>query len=487
MAERRDELDAYVFARKRIVAAFLRGGDAASDRDAPQPVRAFLASLALGVLLLAGYGLWGLATQDTPPNGWQQDIIVDRQTGSRYVSIESPGNDAVLRPVLNLASARLAKPEKTPVVLVSHAAVLAERRGTALGIPGAPDTLPDSVPPVREWTACSAADAAGQPEQTLLVGVAVKPARLAGGADRQVAAFVRTADGARWVVVAGHRFPVRSDAELRGFVHTAAAALDPELVNQSWLALFTPGTPIDGPSLAGFGGAASTNLPAGLNRIGTVVQVRGLDGQRYVVTGQGLATVTETVADVLMDDPRNQQNTGDARWISKTEADRARTAAPYGPGDWPQRPVDVANTAVARTVCVQDPTPLGPAGSAAAPLLSFDSKLPDERAARDRSPVRGVAEPSYVYVRPGSATFAQAAVGSSDGALYLVSGTGTRYQLWPADPDPKVGPVPLSAEGTAKQLGMSGPPARVSPSWLALLRGGPYLNQSAACQQAASG
>lgn len=107
MAERREELDAYVFARRRMVAAFLRGCGAASDLDAPRPVRTFMVGLVLGGLLLAGYGLWGLATHDTPPQGWEQAIVVDRETGSRYIK-DDRGDDRnrFLHPVLNLCCSR---------------------------------------------------------------------------------------------------------------------------------------------------------------------------------------------------------------------------------------------------------------------------------------------------------------------------------------------------------------------------------------------
>jgi hypothetical protein len=300
---------------------------------------------------------------------------------------------------------------------------------------------------------------------------------------------VRTRTGGRWVITAGRRFQVRDDTALKGFLGTATPTQDPELVSQSWLALFPAGTPIDFHSPTGLNSAAPTDLPSGLNRIGTVVRTTDGDGQRYVVTAQGLAPVTETVADVLMSDPRDQQNRGGARPISLAATSQATTAAPYGPADWPARPVTVRDTGAAQTVCAQDPVALGAAGG---PVVSVSAGLPDADAARSRVRVpagAGQDGADDVFVKPGLGAMAQAVsgAGAQAGPVYLISSAGTRFQLVPPDPDPNATGSQPTLQDTLSQLGFASPPIRVSAAWLAFLPTGQQLNHSRAVLLGAGG
>lgn len=485
MAARRDELDAYVFARKRVVAAFLRGGNTTSDEGAPKPVKTFMASLIVGGLLLAGYGVIGLVKKDTPPANWQRALIVDKDTASRYLYTEDTKQ---LHSVLNLVSARLALPANDyHVVVVPHRLVASTPHGAPVGIPGAPDGVPAaSDPAVRDLTMCAEPGPSGQPVQTLLVGVAPPAADRLGD---NGAALVRTRTGGRWVIAAGRRYLIRDDTALKGFLGTALPANDAELVSQSWLALLPVGSPVDFHSPTGLGGAAPTNLPTGLNRIGTVVRTTDGDGQRYVVTAQGLAPVTETIADVLMSDPRNDQNRGGVKAISLAATSQANTAAPYGPTDWPARPVTVREVGAAQTVCAQDPTALGVAGG---PVVSVSAGLPDADAARSRVRVptgAGQDGADDVFVKPGLGAMAQAVAGGATdaGPVYLISSAGTRFQLVPPDPDPTAAGSQPTLQDTLTQLGFSGPPVRVSAAWLAFLPTGQQLNHTRAILLGAGG
>lgn len=482
MAARRDELDAYVFARKRVVAAFLLGGDASNDEGAPRPVRAFMASLIVAGLLLAGYGVIGLLKKDTPPEGWKHALILDKDTASRYLYTEDTKQ---LHSVLNMVSARLALPANDyHVVVVPHRLVMSTPHGVPIGIAGAPDNVPapGAANMVRDWTIC--AEPGPPAAQTLLVGVAPAAAdRLGDGG----AALVRTETGQRWVVAAGRRFLVRDDTALKGFLGTALSARDAEPVSSGWLNLLPAGSPIDFQfEPTGLNRLASVNLPASLSHVGTVVRTTAGDRQRYVVTAQGLAPISELAADVLMDDPANEQNPNGEKPISLPASSQAASVStPFGPQDWPAAPVTVRNIGANQTLCAQDPTPLAAAGAAAAaPVISAGAGLPDPSAARSRIRVGGgQATDEYVYVKPGEGAMVQAVTGTARGSgpVYLISDIGTRFQLVPPDPDPTAQASAPTLQDTLGQLGFKDSPlASVSASWLAFLPMGGQLNHNRA-------
>src|SRR5690606_35892904 len=108
MASRRDELNAYTFAKRRMLAAFLQPSPSGSEEGAPRPLRAVLPSLIVGVLVLGVFGAWGMFKPTAPP-GWDEPgarVIVGKQSTTRYVVLKTDGATR-LHPVLNLASARL--------------------------------------------------------------------------------------------------------------------------------------------------------------------------------------------------------------------------------------------------------------------------------------------------------------------------------------------------------------------------------------------
>lgn len=69
MASRRDELNAYTFAKKRTVAAFLQPSPTGTEEGAPRPLRAVLPSMVAGALILAGFGAYGMFKPTAPRTG----------------------------------------------------------------------------------------------------------------------------------------------------------------------------------------------------------------------------------------------------------------------------------------------------------------------------------------------------------------------------------------------------------------------------------
>ncbi len=60
MASRRDQLNAYTFAKRRMLASFVQSSPDASDEGAPRPLRAILPGAIVGVVVLAAFGAWGM-------------------------------------------------------------------------------------------------------------------------------------------------------------------------------------------------------------------------------------------------------------------------------------------------------------------------------------------------------------------------------------------------------------------------------------------
>src|SRR5437870_3798781 len=91
MASRRDELNAYTFARKRMVGAFLQPSVGGNDEDAPRPVRAVLPSIVVAAVITAGFGMWGVI-KPSAPVGWNdgKSIIQGKDSTTRYVVLPDP-------------------------------------------------------------------------------------------------------------------------------------------------------------------------------------------------------------------------------------------------------------------------------------------------------------------------------------------------------------------------------------------------------------
>ncbi|SCK33137.1 type VII secretion protein EccB [Streptomyces sp. WMMB 322] len=182
MSTRRDELSAHTFARKRTLAAFLQPDSRVSDEEAPRPVRAMMPSIVVGVVLVAGSIAWGAIAPSAPP-GWDkpgEHIIVDSDSTTRYVVLphktKSGKKTKQLHPVLNFASAKLVLDKgKGEVIEVSGKDIDASPipRGATIGIPYAPDRLPDDADAesAKEWAVCEkpGPSGEGEPQQGVFV------------------------------------------------------------------------------------------------------------------------------------------------------------------------------------------------------------------------------------------------------------------------------------------------------------------------------
>jgi hypothetical protein len=147
MASRRDQLNAYTFAKRRMLASFVQSSPDASDEGAPRPLRAILPGSIVGVVVLAAFGAWGMF-KPTAPQGWDkpgQNVIIASKSTTRYVVLKTQGK-VQLHPVLNMASAKLVLDSQNDVNVVTVDESILDNgkipHGVTIGIPYAPDRLP---------------------------------------------------------------------------------------------------------------------------------------------------------------------------------------------------------------------------------------------------------------------------------------------------------------------------------------------------------
>ncbi|WP_262403698.1 type VII secretion protein EccB [Actinomadura sp. CNU-125] len=112
------------------------------------------AGFMVALLIVAIFGIWGILS----PGGAKGldepgKLIIEEETGTKYIY---DANTKKMLPVANYASALLAlSSDKIDRRSVSRKSLDEFARGPMIGIPGAPDSLPDAEQLVRgPWSVC---------------------------------------------------------------------------------------------------------------------------------------------------------------------------------------------------------------------------------------------------------------------------------------------------------------------------------------------
>ncbi|NUR63644.1 MAG: type VII secretion protein EccB, partial [Catenulispora sp.] len=239
----RDQIQAYQFLRRRLVSALT-----VADANHPvAPNRRLVFGVVLGgvatLLTAAGFGISGLL-QPSPPPDWKHAglVILDKDGGGHFVL----DKDGVLHPVANLASARLLA-NSTKTVSVAGTLLRGAPRGAALGIPAAPDTLPNPADLIADAAAvgCSRATSdlpkvTGPVAALLLEHTAQATAAL--GALTVVpdgrALLVQDPKGDRFLITAGVKYKLGDRPTLIALGYQNTATLP---VTDSWLTTLPAG------------------------------------------------------------------------------------------------------------------------------------------------------------------------------------------------------------------------------------------------------
>lgn len=511
MASRRDELNAYTFARRRTVAAFLKPGPFGSVENAPRPIRVMVPSIVAGALIVAGFGAYGML-KPALPTDWRTaaaQVLVGNKSTTRYVVLKSGHKDpdgkdeVVLHPVLNLASARLLLKNDKPFTVTTVEENLLDtsgiRRGPTLGIPYAPDRLPSKkdAATAKVWALCEKPGEGGNKQtQKAVFVLGGKDERLVRGAGRLrsgQAVYVQDQEGRQYLVdERGTAYQLRGSSGedsaklVRALFNTDS---EPQRVTDDWIATLDKGQPVSFPVVAGAGQTThAPDVPPAHDVIGTILSVAQSGGgtSRYVVLRNGLAPVSDFTARLLL----GGEN-GDLAYRGRPPA--LIPVANYSVGTvgaeyladrhWPARPPseaadDYLDEGGDKVVCsVYD----GPR-SATSPTLAI-------WVGRDYpAPVANGG--TSAYVTPGDGLFYRqvTSMSSDSGPLFLVTDTGLRYSV-PAGNDNGDSTGNAGAGQKVDQAqtllgyGDIKEPLRVPKTWSSLLSTGPTLDRAAARQE----
>lgn len=416
MASRRDLIQGYQFAARRVVSAVVMRQTDPTEWPFRRLGGAGFGSIMVAVIALAAVGIYGMVS----PGGnttWTdgKSVIVEKETGASYAYVKGK-----LHPALNFTSAALVVGANT-VTSVSHASLVGKRRGVEVGIVGAPGSLPPTdkitMPP---WTFCTeqAADKTGRmvSRSALVVG------RSPGQGDRpnQKALLVTdTKDGTEYMIWHDQRYLI-TDTNAVG----VALRLDNEAnvpVADAWVKALPEGKDLGPVPTSGTTGKAGVaNL-----KVGQVVQVQGTDkgSQYYLVDATQLIPLTELQAQI------QQAKTGQMTQMTVGDAASAPKGSAPGSGkeDPPAtRPDFVRPTNSNTTLCA------GYQNSSFSPQVLYNSStpegggLPTEQNTSAATPLA-----DRVWVPPGGGALVESLPSPSakDGPLYLVTDAGIRYAI----------------------------------------------------------
>ncbi|GAA2397357.1 type VII secretion protein EccB [Streptomyces glaucosporus] len=498
MASRRDELNAYTFAKKRLVSAFLQPSPTGTEEGAPRPLRAVLPGLVVGAVILAGFGAWGMF-KPKAPKGWDnpgEKVIIGSKSTTRYVVLETKGKKQ-LHPVLNLASAKLLlDPSKFGIVEVDEKILDSGKipHGATIGIPYAPDRLPEraEATKAKRWAVCTRPGDDGAQKAVFVLADRDKDRvegknRLRGGD----VMYVRAGDGLHIVDARGTAYEIAADDTL---LRTVVGDTRPQQVTEDWLRTLKKGDEIQFPQgIENIGAPAGApgNLDPDANRIGMVLRAPSGTGlQHYVVLENAVRPVTDFMAKLLLNAPEATPLGQQGKPMDVSAGAIRTEGTPYG-GDlrWPEREARPVNTADSgrNTLCNV--------------LRDVDEKRGTTTLstwAADDYPAVLPSGATNTYVTPGSGLLFRQVKGrdTGSGGVFLVTDTGLRYAVQ-ANTDSGQDESGIGTDGKKKdaqeaaqagnlaqlRLGYDGVrPVPVPATWSGFLPTGPRLSTNAARQ-----
>ncbi|KGN35021.1 hypothetical protein N802_01350 [Knoellia sinensis KCTC 19936] len=441
MATKKDLVEAQAFSKRRLTTAFVSGAPGGREVEPHRPMKAVIGGVALTVILVIGSLAFGWLKGSLPTDWGNNKLVIAKTSGARYVSIKD-----TLHPVLNTTSARLLIPANTfEVITVADDKLAKQKRGSTVGIPGAPDSL---TPPEdltnTGWVSCLGAENG----VTTGVGASVKSTPAGVGAS-----LVRTA-GQTFVIAGGRRFPVSA-------ANLSSIALALQLEGQTprpapalWTNLFALGPELVPLRVADFGKPAP-GLPPGAS-VGSVLAVAttGQAPRRYLVNPVGDLEPLPDFAYALYR-LGSGSSTGSEAELAVTPAQVAQLRIQ------PQR---IAPTAWPTLV----PTPL--ADPPCATLTAARGAQPEVTLSTSSS-LRAQSGSTHASVDLGTGSLVRA-VGAGSltaGPVLAIDQTGTSYAIDGSTPD------------LLQRLGYQ--PTDVAPvpqAWAELFRTGPELSVRAA-------
>ncbi|MBS4728891.1 type VII secretion protein EccB [Mycobacterium sp. SM1] len=448
------QVSGYRFLMRRLECALLRRDVSVVDEPLRAPAVSLITGCALAAAAAAGCAL--LAVIRPQPVLGDEPIVMGQNSGALYVRVGDTWH-----PVLNLASARLIAAADADPTPVAESELRRTKRGSLLGIPGAPQLL---GPPIDEpaWTLCDTHSGASS-GTTLIVGPRDGP-----GAPRpaEQAVLVTPDSGlSTYLLYHGRRALVNlSDRTVVQALRLESVV--PHTVSWSLLNAVPEVPPIAPPRVPGAGGRGPRTLPG--FPVGSVLVTARADGQEYyVVLSTGVQRIGQVAADLI----RLADSQGAATIIAVAPdvigANPIVSALPVS--TFPDR-ASPPLTGDFSTLCVTWASTQP--GHAEASLRAVGTPpIPDGQAAVTLSQADGTGPAlDRVYLPPGRSAYVRSTGLSGDhpqsGTRYLITDTGTRFSIHDDD--------------AARDLGL--PVAAIPAPWpvLTALPAGPDLGRDSA-------
>jgi type VII secretion protein EccB len=531
VATRKDQLDAFNFARRRMVANLVVPTATGSDEGAPRPVKTFASSIILSAIAVAAVAVLGVF-KPSAPSGWQNGLAVDSSTGAAYIVQNNE-----LHAVVNITSARLIlgtnfKKYDVPDSTLNNSGMSI---GAPVGILGAPEDVPSAASmTLTQWSLCQHESDAS--DQTVANGptyleIGYGPSSstttwtsTGGPSDEgsNVALIVHDSGQNAYLVDGNYKYYVGNTSTTAGAddvrnlltaVHAGSSLVLGETgfwVSDAWLDAFTLGDPITYPTLTQ---TLNSSVTSSLKQPGTAVGQYnanpGLNGGGTVQTANGVLELSSFAYDLYAGNPAlttdsvQKLNASSLTQSAITEANGVGAAPTtsnvleqntYGP-NWPQLPPSSlvgTDTASADTqnICV------GYSGTSAngVPQLTtwVSASLPYGTASGTFGLTQSTSnrEATTVLVKPGYGLLAQGSSGGAGaGTIYLVEDSGYRYGLGTQTSTSTASGSSSSTTVSARTLlGYSNSTVETVPStWISLIQGGAMLNPNDAGKNPSSG
>ncbi|MDT0341291.1 type VII secretion protein EccB [Streptomyces litchfieldiae] len=459
MATTREQAEAYAYANRRMSTSLLRGADEARLDPRRRLNRSLSAGIAVGVLVMAGFGVAGWLGGGRGPALPANGAVVVGDSGDSYVVAEG-----VAHPALNLASALLAGGGQ--LTEVRQATLDEAARGLPVGIPGAPDALPEADDLLDgDWTLCATpAETGGDPVQTALyISVPGVPTGDAGGSGPTL--LVETEDGGLWLLTGGRRHAVEPAVrDLLGLLR------QPVRLPAGIIATVPEGPEITIPDPgSGTGEEPAAELPFEAT-VGDIAHTddNGEARQYYLVRRDGLVPISGLVHTLLSGEAERDH------LISFSDAAQApRSSGDPGNPAWPQEVPEAQVLERNQPVCVSTPPGSQPGNAPWRATVHLPGTMP---APEDTVPVEAqdggrLGLLDRIYLPAGSGTVVRAVTSAGTGGTHtLITDGGTAY--------------PLSSPDAVERLGYD--PARapsMPTAYVDLLPVGPVLAPEAAAQE----
>ncbi|MEU9350795.1 type VII secretion protein EccB [Streptomyces griseoloalbus] len=458
MQSKRDQVHAHSFMMGRLSSGLLMADPDAPESPLGRTTRGVVFGVLVTVLIGAGATVYGLL-RPGGNDGWRdgEHLVVNRDTGARYVWT---GTDGVLHPVRNYASARLIGGSELPTADVRTPSLKDVPVGAPVGIPGAPDAVPEPGSlDDGAWHMCvtgpegALPDTSGavsgtgvdKPGATTVVAGAPVDSRGIGG-DRGV--LVRGPDDTEYLVWRGSRLPLDRASDARNALGYGSER--PMPVSAAFLDALAPGPALKSPEVPGRG-EEGPELGGEASRIGQLFQVSvpGGGSTYHLLREDGLVPLTRLGAALVLGDPATQKDAyqGSSPEVRTVGADalrehRAKDSGTAGSAELPDAPPVPQSTPRGTALCAQVDGDNGGARirSVLVPLTGLAPVAVSEGTAQPLEPA--CVPTDATVVRPGHGALVRAlhASGAAHaGTTYLVAENGVKYRV--------------SAEDSLKALG----------------------------------